>query len=252
MNPNEYSSYDANEILTVPDNDSGEYIALQNRTSLSFEDIAGIPAGTPDKLIHDKGIIERMFTSRLRNRLTCTFANYTDEPRGLLWNDIKSEFFIALKDNHYQFYRYPNAPRFIAIDQSISGDTTGMTMLHVENEMGTGRPIYVVDFNLAIVPKKSRINLDAIKYLVKDLRDKGRIPIRMVGFDHFESEGTFQFLERENIPAEKLTVDGTMGPYITLMNLMNQGQVKAGRNIFLKTISILCISRSPKRQGTRR
>ena len=235
LNPSEYSSYDPTEILSVPDNDSGEYLALAEQDIIEFlKDIAGIPAGTPDKLIHDKGIIEKMFTTRLRNRLTCAFANYTDEPRGLLWNDIKNEFFIALKDNHYQFYRYPAAPRYIAIDQSISGDTTGFTMLHVENEMGTGRPIYVVDFTLPIVPKKSRINLDAIKHLIKDLRDKGRIPIRMVGFDHFESEGTFQFLERENIPAEKLTVDGTMGPYITLINLMNQGQVKAGKNIFLK------------------
>lgn len=226
----EVSEYDEKDIIHVP---KEIHNMFEDDMTKALKDLAGIPAGAPDKLIQNKEKIEKMFTDKIPNIYTHIYAPYNLPPEQLIWDKIKDQFFIPLGNNRFQFHRYPDVERTLSVDQSITGDTTGIAMCHKEINL-QGNTIYVIDFSIPIVPNKSRINLDAIKYFILDLRKYGSIRLRAVSFDRFQSENTMQFLTREGFEVERLSVDETVGPYMTLVNLLNTDRIKLGKNIYVK------------------
>lgn len=228
----ESKTFDDKEVLWVP-KEIGLYTEFQNDTIKALKDKAGIPAGNADKLVQSHSNIEAIFDNdQLLNIYSCIFAHAALSPENLIWDIVKDTFFIKIGSS-YEFYRYPTAPRYISVDQSISGDTTGIACIHREINL-EGEIIYVVDFTVAIVPNKDKINLEAIKFFIHDLRRKGRLNIKGVSFDQFQSESTIQYLERENFEVEKVSVDAKVGPYLNLVNLVNTHRIKCGKNLFFK------------------
>jgi hypothetical protein len=94
--------------------------------------------------------------------------------------------------------------------------------------------IYVIDLVVPIVPQGGRINLDAIRYFIEDLRDKGSMQLMYGSFDQFQSEATMQYLLRRGFEMEKLSVDKEMDPYLNFISIIESDRLRAGKNIHLK------------------
>lgn len=242
ITPDELSDYEKDEILDVPEELRQLFV---DDLSKSLKDFGGIPAGGDDKLIKNKDRIEEIFEDSLLNIYDYIQAPASESPEGLIWQSIKDTFFIKHSGKH-QFYRNPSAPRFISVDQSISGDLTGISMVHLEMSKG-GELMFITDFNIGILAGKDRINLEAIKYFIHDLRKEGNINISAVSFDRFQSESTVQYLKRHDFQVEYLSVDTTTEPYLSYISYMNNGRIKAGKNIILKNnLKSLIMSETPK------
>ena len=200
----------------------------------SIKDMAGIPSGSANSLIYDYSKLESIFNSGLRNMYEDIHAPAEMNPNGLIWNQIKDIFF-KYRAGQYEYYYKPKAPRCIAVDQSTTTDMTGISMVHAERYLDTGELIYVVDFTIAISPEKdSKINLEAIRCFINDLRNLGHLRIEVVGFDSFESQVTMQNLTRDGFEVKKVSTDKSMDPYLNMLALINSGRIAVGKNIFLK------------------
>ncbi len=221
---------DKSKIIDVPNSMKQLFIDDLNK---ALKDQAGIPTGAADNIISDYSIIEDMFKNNLRNIYTNIIAPSSESPNNLIWNQIKDTFFKNVAGN-YEYYYLPKIPRVISIDQSYATDITSISMAHIERLKDEGDNMYVIDFTIAIVPTLDKINLEAIRCFIEDLKNIGHLNITAISFDQFQSEVTIQNLERDGFNVQKLSVDRTTGPYLNLIALMNRRQVAVGRNIFLK------------------
>jgi len=225
----EVEKYNKEEIYHVPIDVQQMFI---DNTIKSVKDYCGWPSGSQGVLIREDSIIESMFTKQLKNIYSYITAPASKSSTKLLWNEIVNEFFIRY-DKGYEFYRNPLEKRYIHVDQAEVSDMASITMVHPELTE-KGEIIYVTDFNLAISPEKDRINLDAIRLFIQDLRDVGRINIDLVTFDQYQSKATMQYLKEKGFRIELLSVDRDPKPYLTYISLIHSGKIKTGRNIFLK------------------
>lgn len=199
----------------------------------NLKDYAGWPAGSDDKLISDYQVLEDMFSNQLRNVYSYIVAPADEAPEKLIWNQVKNKFFVHVGHGTYELIRNPRETRYLAVDQSVANDFTGITMVHPEMN-DKGEFVYVLDFTLNIVPGQKRINLQAIEDFIRDLRSLGRVNVGAVSFDQFQSENTKQQLKRDGFEVDNISVDRSMASYLDFISLMNNRRVKVGRNIFLK------------------
>ncbi len=234
------SNYPQDKIIDVPIDLATEF----NRDLVkSLRDYAGIPSSAPDNLVnHDH--IEKLFSPILSNIYTFIHAPANLPPENLIWDKIKSQFFYKVQNGKYEFYRHPHAPRFLSVDQSYATDATGISMCHLEMNK-QGELVYIVDFTICIVPTKENINLEAIKFFIRDLRRWGSINLVKVSFDQFQSKSTMQYLERHGFDVIKQSVDISTEPYLNFIALMSRGAVKMGKNIIMKNnLKSLIMSRT--------
>lgn len=225
------TSISPDKIIDVPLSLKQDF---ENDVVKSLKDCAGIPSGSVHALISDYSKIEKMFFTGLRNIYTGISAPAEVSPIDLIWNQVSEKFFIR-RGNRYEYYYKPYLPRVIAVDQSVVTDVTCVSMGHIERYKDTGDNIFVIDFTIPVIPtKNSKVNLEAIRVFIEDLRSKGGINITAVGFDQFQSEVTMQNLKRDGFVVEKISSDRTMDPYMNLSALLGAGRVAVGRNIYLK------------------
>jgi len=225
----EVEKYNKEDIYNVPIDIKQLFI---DNTVKSVKDWCGWPAGSQNKIINDFSIIEKMFDDNLINIYTHIYAPSTSVPEKLIWNQVCKKFFVDI-NGHYEFYRSPYALRYIHIDQSETGDITGISMCHAEVNK-KGEQVYILDFTLAISPNKARINLEAMPCFIEDLTKIGRINLKRVTFDSYQSSMAIQKLKNKGYDAALLSVDRDINPYMTFVAYMNSGRIKAGRNIYLK------------------
>lgn len=225
------TSISPDKIIDVPLSLKQDF---ENDVVKSLKDCAGIPSGSVHALISDYSKIEKMFFTGLRNIYTGISAPAEVSPIDLIWNQVSEKFFIR-RGNRYEYYYKPYLPRVVAVDQSVVTDVTCVSMGHIERYKETGDNIFVIDFTIPVIPtKNSKVNLEAIRVFIEDLRNKGGINITAVGFDQFQSEVTMQNLKRDGFVVEKISSDRTMDPYMNLSALLGAGRVAVGRNIYLK------------------
>lgn len=198
----------------------------------NVKDYCGWPAGSQGVLIRDVEVIEKMFSPQLKNVYTSISASASLSSKKLIWNLISPDFFIKF-DKGYEFYRNPIEKRYVHVDQAETGDMASISMVHPEITK-RGEIIYVTDFTLAISPEKSRINLDAIRLFIEDLRDIGRINIDLVTFDQYQSSSSKQYLKQKGFEVGQLSVDRDPKPYLVYVSMISSQRIKVGKNIFLK------------------
>lgn len=235
---------DLTKIIDVPSSMKQFFI---DDLPKALKDRAGIPSGASDNIITDYSIIENMFDNNLRNVYTSISAPANLSPQHLIWDKIVDIFFKK-KANDYEYYYLPKIPRVISVDQSYSTDITSIAMSHIERLGDTGDNMYIVDFTIPIVPTSEGVNLEAIRCFIEDLRYLGHLNIAGVSFDQFQSETTIQNLKRMDFDVEKLSVDSSTGPYLDMLSLMNRGQIKVGKNIFLKN-NLKCLHMTKTKNG---
>lgn len=231
INPDERDQYNQDEIYDVPIDLKQNFIDYPVK---SVKDYCGWPSGTQGRLIPDYRLIEDIFDQKLKNIYTHIYAPERESPEGLIWESIKSKFFIDLGENRYRIYRAPFEKRYLHVDQSETGDVTGIAMVHPETG-SDGEMVMVHDFVFAIHPHGQRINLDAIFCFILDLRDKGGINFGVVSFDMHQSSATRQRLQARGINVERVAVGLTnVNPYLLYISYLHNGRIKAGYNLYLK------------------
>jgi len=245
---NSTEGYEPDDLIWVP---KELYQFYHDDLIKSLKDISGIPQGNLDKIFHDYSKIENIFIDKMRTIEMAIKADAKVSPYGLIWNQVKNTFFNKVGDS-YRFYYKPTLPRCFHIDQSITGDMTGIAFSHIERKNVENFNIerdlvYVVDMIIPVHPFGGRINLEAIAEFIIDCQTKGGLGVIKGSFDIFQSEASIQHLERYGIETEHLSVDDTMDPYLFLFNLIEQGNLKCGKNIFLKNnLKSLRITQTPR------
>jgi len=236
---NSTEGYSQDEIVMVP---RKLHQLFQDDLIQALKDWAGIPQGSLDKLFYDHSKIENIFVPTMKSIYFCLKADTKDSPHNLIWKQVRDDFFVKAGEG-WNFYYKPGIPRVFHIDQSISGDMTAISFAHVERKYPAGKGIdlnldrdlvYVIDMVIPIHPFGGRINLDAIKLFIEDCYIIGSLPIVHGSYDTFQSEPSLQYLDRIGIEMEHISVDETVDPYLFLAQLIEQGNLKTGRNIFLK------------------
>lgn len=235
------SKYDPIDLIWCPSKQitikgTKSFISLAKENPKTFlRNFAGIPSGAPDRVFNDINIIEEIFDNNLINIYDSITADASENPELLIWNKVKDIFFNEI-NGRYFFYREPSAIRAISVDQSESGDATAIAISHLEYKVENGEVynVLVVDATIVIIPNNGRINLDAIKYFIRDLIVLGNMKIIEASFDSYESSSTKQFLLREGVNAKYISVDKTNEPYLRLIDYSTHGRVKCGKNIHAK------------------
>lgn len=230
LQPHDIPNYNKDEVYDVPIDLISKF---EGNVIKSVKDFCGWPSGSIGALVKDDAILDKMFDNSLKNIYSCIYAPETMNSRHLLWDAIKDQFFVKF-DKGYEFYRHPLEQRYLHIDQAETGDMVGIAMVHPETDKKSGEIVYVTDFTIVLSPEKGRINLDAIRYFVQDLRDLGNIHVGKVSFDQYQSSSTIQYLKSKDFIVERLSVDADIKPYFAYISLMSSGKIKCGRNIFLK------------------
>lgn len=230
--PENEHQYDPAELFYVPIDLKREF---DQATEKNVKDVCGWPANTSGKLINSQIRIEEIFTPQLKNIYSFIKVPSTESAVHLIWNLIKDRFFIQTGEDRWEFWRAPNARRWLHFDQPETGDFAGIAMSHREYDLERNEYVIVHDFTLAVTGgQNARINLDAFRVFPEDLRNFGRIDLASVTFDRFQSSTTIQYLKEQGFNAKTFSVDTSVDPYISYAALVNIGNIKAGRNIFLK------------------
>lgn len=261
-NLGEAAQYEDNDTIWCPKTQykaqgNSNYLALAKENPIRFmKDFAGIPAGQADRLFYQGEWIENCFDNNLKNIYGSITALAHDEPEHLIWNQIKPIFFHTILTRNY-FYYEPNVARVISVDQSKSRDCTCISMSHVERDAertddvtGEKLKVFITDFTIVLIPKGGIINLDAIRYFIRDLRQLGGINVKYVSFDGYQSEPTKQYLERQGFEVKWVSVDINNDPYRTYYDLVTKNRWFCGKNIFTKNNMKSLYSAKRKRTGT--
>ena len=213
------------------------YDAFKDNLAKSIKDIAGRPTVSENKFINDISLINSIFDNEyLKNVEGSIIADAVDMPEELIWNQIKDKFFYKTPAGEYKIIRASNEPRYIAIDNafSLNGDAMGISIVHKEWSIEKKATVFVHDLCCVIVGAKKETSLEAPIYFIMDLMTKANLPIYGVYTDTFQSRQGKQFLERNHVQIFIQSVDKTINPYMIYLTLLNNGLIKAGRNIFLK------------------
>lgn len=245
-NEAEASQYNPGDLIWCPKkqvtkNGVANFERKAKENPIEFmKDWAGLPAGMPDRLFYRDDWIEGCFDCGLKNNYGAIVALADEEPEHLIWNQIWPRFFQKLI-NKYKFYYEPDAPRVVSVDLSKAKDCTGISMSHIEldperidEHTGKPLPVYITDFTIVLIPKGGHINMDAVKFFIHDLKYLGNINLRHVAFDGWQSDAARQYLKRDGIKTDYVSVDSNNEPYYMFYDLVTHGRWFCGKNIFVK------------------
>ena len=252
----ELENYDPFDIIWCPkkqvgkgDNDIVDFKAEANTNAYEFlRNRAGYPAGSSDRLFNDPKMIEDIFDNDLPALYTAITAPADEDPVHLIWNKIAPTFFSIYSGSNYCLKRYESLPRALAVDQSETGDATGIALMHTEEL--DGKTCYVCDMLVMVAAKDGiPINLEAIKEFILDLIRIGHVPIRYASFDRYQSSSTVQSLKRAGVQVKNLSVDSNNSYYANTVNLIYNRLLKIGKNIFAKN-NIRSLHMSKRKSGS--
>lgn len=233
INEDERKNYSDDELIDMP---IDLYELAKDTPAKILKDFGAVPSGGNDlKLITNYDIIEDAFTENLKNFLMFHHAPTSLPSENLLWDIVKNSglFVYSGVGSNYTFYRNPFAVRFASIDLAKTHDMACISMCHLEQNT-KGEKVYIIDFSLPILATKEEINMDAFRYLIRDMSVYGGIKFGKVSLDGFQSDTTIQYLNRIGIDCIKLSVDYPIEPYLSHVSALTQRRVKMGRNIIAK------------------
>lgn len=218
------------ELIEVPIEYHREF---ENNIEAAIQNIAGRTTDTSDRPFDD--------LSRLGDCPNLIPEVHLEAPLGditPLFDKLPKELFQETTFG-LQLKRYPSAPRFIHIDlASQSTSQAGFSMWHKEyivNDLGDKDVVFVADF-ISWISSPNRIDHEAIKQLLFDLRDRARIRIKTVSYDQFQSEFMRQYLQQhhefENVKYQ--SVDRDITAYMNFSQWIITGKIKVGDCPYLR------------------
>lgn len=133
---------------------------------------------------------------------------------------------------------YPGTPRWIHVDASVSGDSTGFCMgridrwVEVVRRDGDGNrytdtaPYYVIEVLLSIRPPAGeQIYMPDVRRLVYELQAHG-FPIAGFSTDTYQYVEMHQQVRRHGIYTELISVDDSMNPYEELKSAIYESRIE--------------------------
>lgn len=231
------------EIYDVPIDLKSSFL---DACTKSVKDFCGWPSGSQEKLIPSDSVIESMFVDQLKNFYSYIHVPIEKPSKDTLWNIVK-DYFIDYGGGRYDFYRAPSEVRYGHIDQGEKKDHAGISFVHPELDEN-GEIVYVSDFTIDISPGKSKINLDAIRLFILDLKNRGGWYIGQLTFDQYQSSVTIDNLKDQGLKnVGRLSVDRDPAVYRLYINYLNRNKLKTGKNIILKNnLKSLIESKTPR------
>lgn len=157
----------------------------------------------------------------------------------------KTELVVSTRDNseanniaHYLQAepQKKQSTRYVHMDQSTTTDCTGMSSAYVSGYVdrdGQKLPVVSIDFALRIKPPKppEKISITRCRSFIIYLQKGLGLPLGLVTYDQFQSSESQQVLNEIGITAGQLSVDRTDEQYLTLVNLIFEGRLKAPRQV---------------------
>lgn len=170
----------------------------------SLRDIAGVATMALHPFILDTEKIGLAFQEERPSVLNMNDCDFVHSKPGIYKNRIK-----AL-----------HRPRFLHIDLSLSGDSTGVACGYVDHFKKVDRgdhievlPVVTFDFVLEVQPPKGgEIQFSKVRELIYTLTEVG-MPVRWVSMDSFQSQDTIQILRQKGYQSELRSVDTSTIPY---------------------------------------
>ena len=172
----------------------------------------------------------------------CTSQEYTmNTDFDFMWGRFCSKGKRRLKGGHEEFiWRPKNASgkaRYIHIDTSLSGDSTGFVMGHIDRQVEVIRrnergeeytdvaPFIVIDLLLRINPPEGdQIFLPDVRRMVYELQEHG-FHIAGMSCDSYQSAEMIQQMKRRGVKADVLSVDRTTDPYDALKSALYEDRI---------------------------
>ncbi len=199
----------------------------------ALRDIAGISFYSSNRFLGNVDKIMSAIDDTREHPFSVEVWN-TDFPAGFLWDKLVC---VNDKGERVPIY-YPNSPRIIHIDPSLSGDATGFCMgciagkvevIRVDdqgNKYSDTAPLIHIDLLLRIVPPSGgEIIFADIRNLIYQLSEHG-FPIRKITMDRFQSADTIQILREKGYVAEVISVDTSLVPYNTLKSALYENRIR--------------------------
>ena len=143
-----------------------------------------------------------------------------------LRNQLPKEILIQTPQG-YRFRRYPGAPRYGHADLAAVS-SAGLAIIHKELSI-TGKVLYVADLIIRI-SSPNRVNLDAVREFIIDLRDYYGLSFHSMTADQYQSEQLLQKLTSITFATEVevRSVVKDRIPYDTLSAIVAQDSLKTG------------------------
>ena len=126
----------------------------------------------------------------------------------------------------------PFKKRYLHIDQSLTGDSTGVSCCYLDKvEILPDETVKVyikVEWMLRIVPPKppAKIDISKVRSIIPWLSQNKGIQWGMISYDTFASAESIQELEKAGYNVKARSVDRTDEAYLTLIDYIYQGRIK--------------------------
>ncbi|MBO7615019.1 MAG: hypothetical protein J6T15_04925 [Bacilli bacterium] len=191
----------------------------------SLQDIAGVPVSAMGKLFSNREAYAKAITEELSPF-------------------IQDEIVISTNANTtiQDFFRPEYRPkdiekkRFLHIDQSISGDSTGVAQCYIDeivyDNYGIPSPRIKIDWMIRINPPRLpyQIDLAKVRSVIQWEEQNFGISFGLISYDTFQSYEAVQDLEKSGYPVKFRSVDRTDKEYLDLCDLYYQGRIQHYRN----------------------
>lgn len=127
-----------------------------------------------------------------------------------------------------------NAPRYVHVDLSISGDRCGVAIVKVAgfkqvtnaDHVIEHLPHYVLEQGITIKPNTAHeLDIAEVRRWIMSLKSYYGINIAVVTYDGFQSRESMQLLRKAGIPSMHVSVDSDMAPYDTLKVALYQDRI---------------------------
>ena len=206
-----------------------------------IRDIAGISTHAISAFMSRIGRIEDCTNRNVAHPFETTEYEYGSGAK-FLWNMLCKPAERKLPGGYKEIYwvplRNPKAARSIHIDPSLSGDSTGFAMGHIERwvevvrrgpdgeEYSDVAPHIVVDLMLRINPPQGeQIFLPDIRRMVYELQDHG-FHLQSFSCDSYQSAEMVQQMKARGVKADVVSVDRTMDAYDALKSAIYEQRIE--------------------------
>ena len=170
-------------------------------------------------------------------------------PLEIAWERVAVPFERTLpggyKEVAWRPSRHPGAVRYVHIDQSLSGDASGIVIAHVAgwtevvrrdskgDEYNEIAPVIETDLVLRVVPPPGdEIVLGDLRAIIYQYMEHG-FNIAFASMDRWQSADALQQLRGRGMEAEVVSVDKTQDPYDLLKTALYEGRLRLHRNVLL-------------------
>jgi len=213
---------------------------------LALQDLAGYSVSNTNQLFNSNTIYEKNLSPLVEHPFS---------KKEIVLSTTKNamqEGYLPLKSYMKPGFKFnnPNAPRYMHLDLSLSGDSTGISMCHISGWKNIYKqdyeyerldqdmnyipdeevkiPVIQIDFMLRIKPPKrpNQISFSKIRDFIIYLKNEHGIEFALITADQFQSAQLMQELHDLGFKTAYQSVDRTADAYLTFVNFLHDERIE--------------------------